>query len=224
MQETAWESLLLGKAIWGKQGCTLCLPINTNLPAQAQNFAGENDQKELEEEMKEQSSCQALPLIPTMPRMPGYCHKEKQLLFSSSSSQLMPEAQRSPWQDGSRGHLCIHPSALAGLEFHFFPILLPLPGHKPVLLGQAISSSDYKILATLFFSPPFHPSNFYGVHDSWWAGRCFLQKFNKLILNFSTFLHRKTPAIIHRQLCQSGSCSSRPTHLLAGDPLRAGSL
>lgn len=93
MQETAWESLLLGKAIWGKQGCTLCLLINTNLPAQAQNFAGENDQKELEEEMKEQSSCQALPLIPTMPRMPDHCHKEKQLLFSSSSSQLMPEAQ-----------------------------------------------------------------------------------------------------------------------------------
>lgn len=93
MQETAWESLLLGKAIWGKQDCTLCLLINTNLPAQAQNFAGENDHKELEEEMKEQSSCQALPLIPTMPRMPDYCHKEKQFLFSSSSSQLMPEAQ-----------------------------------------------------------------------------------------------------------------------------------
>lgn len=67
--------------------------INTNLPAQAQNFARENDQKELEEEMKEQSSCQALPLIPTMPRMTDYCHKEKQLLFSSSPSQLMPEAQ-----------------------------------------------------------------------------------------------------------------------------------
>lgn len=45
IQETAWESLLLGKAIWGKQGCILCLLINTNLPTQAQNFAGENDQK-----------------------------------------------------------------------------------------------------------------------------------------------------------------------------------
>lgn len=64
IQETAWESLLLGKAVWGKQGCTLCLLINTNLPAQTQNFAGENDQKELEEEMKEQSSCQALPSSP----------------------------------------------------------------------------------------------------------------------------------------------------------------
>lgn len=51
MKGTAWESLLLVKAIWGKQGCILCLLINTNLPwtAQTQNFAGENDQKELEE-------------------------------------------------------------------------------------------------------------------------------------------------------------------------------
>lgn len=38
IQETAWESLLLGKAIWGKQGCILWLLINTNRPAQAQKL------------------------------------------------------------------------------------------------------------------------------------------------------------------------------------------
>lgn len=82
--------------------------------------------------------------------------------------QLMPEAQAdhpgAPGQAESRGHLGITPSAVAGLEFHFFPALFPLTGHRPVLLGQASRSSVYKTLATLFFSPLFHSSKFYGVH------------------------------------------------------------
>lgn len=67
MKGTAWESLLLVEA----EVSILCLLKNTHLPwtTQNQNFAGENDQKELDEEMKESSSYQALPLIPTMPRM-----------------------------------------------------------------------------------------------------------------------------------------------------------
>lgn len=113
--------------------------------------------------MKEQSSCQALPLIPSTPRMTDYGHKEYQLLFSSSSipadargTDRAPRAQG--WEQG--GHLCINPSALARLEFHFFPALLPLTGHKPVLLGQASRSSDYEILATFFSSPLFHSKQF----------------------------------------------------------------
>lgn len=167
IQETAWESLLLGKAIWGKQGCILCLLINTNLPTQAQNFAGENDQKnnkkrELEEEMKEQSSCQAIPLFPSkndwlLPQwiaafvlqqfIPSWCQRHRQITLVSTNER----------QAGSRGHLCTNPSPLAGLQSHFFPALLPLPGHKPVLLGQASRSSGYNgyILASLFLLSPF---------------------------------------------------------------------
>lgn len=89
----------------------------------------------------------------------------------------MPEAQtdhpgeherryrRGAGKLGNRGHLCINPPGLAGLEFHFFPTLLPLTGHKPVLLGQASRSCDHKILATLFFSPLLHSSNFYRERD-----------------------------------------------------------
>lgn len=67
MKGTAWESLLLVEA----EVSTLRLLKNTHLPftTQTQNFAGENDQKELDEEMKENSSYQALPLIPTTARM-----------------------------------------------------------------------------------------------------------------------------------------------------------
>lgn len=167
MKETAWESLLLVKAIWGKQGCILCLLINTNLPwtAQKQNLAGENDQKELEEEMKENSSCQALALIPTMPRMTNTIATRNTSFYFSSSNppagvrrtdrspcwpRTLPPAQ-GPRKLQRSGHLCMNPSGSAGLEFHSFPTLLPLSGHKPVLLDETIRSSDYKtILAMLF--------------------------------------------------------------------------
>lgn len=119
----------------------------------------------------------------------------------------------------------MNPSGSAGLEFHFFPTLLPLSGHKPVLLDETMRSSDYKtILAMLFLGPLFRSSNFYQVHYLWWAGWHFLQKRVELILNFCMFLHRKTPTLIYRQLCQSGNYGFRPTHLLACDPLSAGSL
>lgn len=241
MKETAWESPLLVKAIWGKQGCILCLLINTNLPwtARKQNFAGENDQKELEEEMKENSSCQALPLIPTMPRMTNtIATRNISFYFSSSNPPAgVRRTDRSPcWSwtllpaRGPRklqrsGRLCMNPSESAGLEFRFFPTLLPLSGHKPVLLDKTIRSSDHKaVLAMLFFSPLFHSSNFYRVRYLWWAGWYFLQKLDELILNFCMFLHRKTPTIIYRQLCQNGNYGFRPTHLLACDPLNVGSL
>ena len=241
MKETAWELLFLVKAIWGKQGCILCLLINTDLPwtVRKQNFAGENDQKELEEEMKENSSCQALPLIPTMPRMTNTIATRNISFYFSSSNppagvrrthrspcwswMLLPA--RGPRELQRSGHLCMNPSASSGREFHFFPTLLPLSGHKPVLLDEMTGSSDYKTIpAMLFFSPLFHSSNFYRVHYLWWAGWYFLQKLNELILNFRIFLHRKIPTIIYRQLCQNGNYGFRPAHLLACDPLNVWSL
>lgn len=81
MKETAWESPLLVEAIWGKQGCILCLLVNTILPwiARKQNFAGENVQNELEEEMKENSSTSPYPHQAKNDQF--YCHKEHYFLF-----------------------------------------------------------------------------------------------------------------------------------------------
>lgn len=152
MKETAWELLLLVKAIRGKQGCILPLLINTNLPwtARKQNLAWENDQKGLQEEMKENRSCQALPLIPTMPRMTdSIATRNISFYFSPSNPPAdVRRTDRSPcWSwtllpaRGPRklqrgGHLWMNPSGSAGLVFHFFPTLLALSGHKPVLLDE----------------------------------------------------------------------------------------
>lgn len=122
-------------------------------------------------------------------------------------------------------HVCMNPSGLVGLEFHFFPILLPLSGHKAVLSDETIRSSNYKtILAMLFFGSLLYSSNFYWVHHLRWARWYILQKQDELILNFCMFVHRKTQTVIYRQLCQNGNYGFRPTHLLVCDPFSLGSL
>lgn len=76
----------------------------------------------------------------------------------------------------------------------------------------------------LFLGPLFRSSDFYWARYLWWAGWYSLQKPVELILNFCMFLHRKTPTIIYRQLCQNGNDGFRPARLLACDALNAGSL
>lgn len=179
--------------------------------------------------MKEQSSCQAIPLIPSkndwlLPQgiaafvlqqfIPSWCQRHRQITLVSTNER----------QAGSI-FAPIHHHWQACNPISFQLCFLSQDTNLSFWARPAGAVVIMVIFWLLFsFSPLLHSSSFYGVHDLWWAGWCFVQKFNKLILNCSMFLHRTTPIIIHRQLCQSGSYSSRPTHLLAWDPLRAGSL
>ena len=127
--------------------------------------------------MKENGSCQALPLLPTTARTTD-TPATRNISFYLSPPD--PPAgvgrtdrppcdhkrccQHSPRKRHRSGHLCTNPSGSAGLKFHFFPTLHPCSGPKPVLLDETIGNRDKTVLATLFFGPLFHSSNFYCVH------------------------------------------------------------
>lgn len=166
--------------------------------------------------------CQEWPMLLPQGISAFIFHLIPQLVSEGQITMLIMNTATSTLR--SSGHLCMNPSGLSGLEFYFFPTLLPLSGHKPVLLDETIRSSDYKTtLAILFSGPLFRSGNFYWVYYLWWAGWYFLQKLDELILNFCMFLQRKT-TIIYRQLCQNGYYGFKPAYLLACDPLHAGSL
>lgn len=166
--------------------------------------------------------CQEWPMLLPQGISAFIFHLIPQLVSEGQITMLIMNTATSTLR--SSGHLCMNPSGLSGLEFYFFPTLLPLSGHKPILLDETIRSSDYKTtLAILFSGPLFRSGNFYWVYYLWWAGWYFLQKLDELILNFCMFLQRKT-TIIYRQLCQNGYYGFKPAYLLACDPLHAGSL
>lgn len=186
--------------------------------------------------MKEQSSCQALPLIPTTPRMTDYCHKEYQLLFSSSSSPADARGtDRSPWR--ARTALPARGPASWGAGDTSAPIHQDWQGWNSISFQLCFLSQDTNLsfwarpagaviirFLLRFSSVPFSTQAIFtenatcdGLGDAFYRN-------STNNLQFHMFLHRNTPTIIHRQLCQSGSYGSRPTHLLAWDPLRAGSL
>lgn len=221
--------LLLGKAIWGKQGLHPLSAQKHKSPCTSPKLCRRKTIKKRVGRRDERA--EQLPGTSPHP-----LHAKNDWLWPQGisafcspavQSQLMPEAQteHQELRAGSRGDIfaSIH-QHWQGWNSISFQLCFLSQDTNLSFWARPAGAVIMKFL--LLFSPlPFSTqSSFYGVHDLWWAGWCFLQKFDKLILNFITFLHRKTPTITHRQLCQSGSCSSSPTHLSVWDPLCAGSL